>query len=82
MEITPLSGIFLCLFGVLLCWWIGLVVLILYVFALSFVLWVGAALSWIFLCGVLLAANPFFFYFSQKAAYTPYGIMTNLVALC
>ena len=52
MEVAPLPGIFLCLSGVLLCLRLGLVVLILSIFALSFVLWVGAALSWLLLCGV------------------------------
>ena len=45
MEVAPLPDIILCLFGVLLCLWLGLVVLILSIFALSFVLWVGATLS-------------------------------------
>jgi hypothetical protein len=45
MEVTPLPIIFLCLFGVLLCLQLGLVVLILSIFTLSFVLWVGAAFS-------------------------------------
>ena len=52
MEVAPLPGIFLCLSGVLLCLCLGLVVLILSIFSMSFVLWVGAALSWVFLCGV------------------------------
>jgi hypothetical protein len=47
MEVAPLPGIFLCLSSVLLCLWLGLVVLILSIFSLSFVLWVGAALSWL-----------------------------------
>ena len=49
MEVAPLPVIFLCISDVLLCLQLGLVVLILSIFDLSFVLWVGAALSWIFL---------------------------------
>ena len=49
MEVAPLPGIFLCLSGVLLCLWLVLVVLILSIFALSFVRWVGATLSWLLL---------------------------------
>ena len=45
MEVVPLHGVFLCLSGVLLCLWLGLVVLILSIFSLSFVLWVGATPS-------------------------------------
>ena len=45
MEVAPLPGILLCLSGVLLCLWLGLVALILSIFSLSFVLWVGATLS-------------------------------------
>ena len=44
MEVAPLLGIFLCIFGVLIFLQIGLVDLI-----LSFVLWVGDALSWLLL---------------------------------
>jgi hypothetical protein len=51
MEVAPLSSIFLCLSGVLLCLRLGMVVLILSIFALFFVLWVGATLSWLLLCG-------------------------------
>ena len=51
MEVAPLPSIFLCLFSVLLCLQLGLVVLILSIFYLYFFLWVGAALSWLFLCG-------------------------------
>ena len=49
IEVAPLPDIFLCLFGVLLCLWLGLVVLILFIFDLSFVLWVEAAFSWLLL---------------------------------
>ena len=49
IEVTPLPSILLCLSGVLLILQLGLVVLILSIFALSFVRWVGAALSWILL---------------------------------
>ena len=49
MEVTPLPGIFLCLSGVLLFLRLGLVVLILFIFSLSFVRWVGAALSYLLL---------------------------------
>jgi hypothetical protein len=49
MEVTPLLGIFLCLSDVLLFLWLGLVVMILCIFSLFFVLWVGATLSWILL---------------------------------
>jgi hypothetical protein len=49
MEVAPLPGIFLCLSGVLLCLRLVLVVLILSIFALSFVRSVGAALSWLLL---------------------------------
>jgi hypothetical protein len=52
MEVAPLLGIFLCIFGVLIFLWLGLVVLILTIFSLSFVLWVGAAPSWLLICGV------------------------------
>ena len=45
MEVTPLLSVFLSLSSVLLFLRLGLVVLILSIFALSFVLWVGAALS-------------------------------------
>ena len=45
MEVAPLPGIFLCLSNGLLHLRIGLVVLILSIFSLSFVLWVGASLS-------------------------------------
>jgi hypothetical protein len=45
MEVTPLPGIFLCLSDVFLYLQLGLVVLILSIFYLSFVLWVRAALS-------------------------------------
>ena len=45
MEVAPLLGIFLCLSGVLICLWLGIVVLILSIFSLSFVRWVGAVLS-------------------------------------
>ena len=44
MEVTPLVDILLCLFGVLLFLWLGVVFLILSIFSLSFVLWVGTAL--------------------------------------
>ena len=47
MEVAPLPGIFICVYGVLLCLWFGLVVLILSIFSLSFVLWVRGSLSWI-----------------------------------
>jgi hypothetical protein len=52
MEVAPLPGIFLYLSGVLFCLRPRLVVSRLYIFAMSFVLWVGAALSWILLWGV------------------------------
>ena len=52
MEVTSLSAVFLCLSSVLLCLQLGLVVLILSIFAMSFVFWVGAALSWLLLWGV------------------------------
>ena len=58
MEVAPLPGIFIFLSGVLICLWIGLVVLILSIFSLSFVMWVGAAISWILLCGVPRAKFP------------------------
>ena len=45
MEVAPLPGIFVCLFGVIIYLWHGLVVLILSIFSLSFVRWVGASLS-------------------------------------
>ena len=51
-EVAPLPGIFLCLFGVLLCLRLILVVLILSIFSLTFVWWVEATLSWLLLCGV------------------------------
>ena len=49
MEVTPLLGIFLCLSGVLLCFRLGLVVLILSISIMSFVLLVGATPSWLLL---------------------------------
>ena len=49
MEVAPLPGIFLCLFGVLLFLQLGLVVMILSIFDISFFRWVGAALSWLLL---------------------------------
>jgi hypothetical protein len=52
MEITPLPGIFLHLAIVLLCLWLGLVVLRFPIFDLSFFLWVGASLSLLLLLGV------------------------------
>jgi hypothetical protein len=52
MEFVPLPGIFLCLSCVLIFLWLGLVFLILSIFSISFVMWVGASLSWLFLCGV------------------------------
>jgi hypothetical protein len=52
MEVAPLPGIFLCLSGVLLYLQLGLVVLMLSIFYLSFFLRVGAALSLLLLCGV------------------------------
>jgi hypothetical protein len=52
MEVAPLPDVFLCLSNVLVCLQLGLVVLILSIFSLSFVLWVGVALSWFSLCGV------------------------------
>jgi formate-dependent nitrite reductase membrane component NrfD len=52
MEVTPLPGIFLCISSVLLCFWIELVVMILSIFFLSFVLWVGVTLSHLLLRGV------------------------------
>jgi hypothetical protein len=59
MEVTPLPGIFLCLSGVLLCLSSvllclrsRLVVLRQSVFSLSFILWVGAAISWLLLSRV------------------------------
>ena len=58
MEVAPLLGIFLCLFGVLIWLRLGLVVLILSIFSPSFVLWVGATLSWLFLWGVLRPKLP------------------------
>ena len=45
MEAAPLPGIFLCLSGVLIFLWPGLVFMILSIFTLSFFLWVGATLS-------------------------------------
>ena len=52
MEVAPLPSIFLCLSSVCLCLRLGLVVLILSIFYLSFSLWVGVALPWILLWGV------------------------------
>ena len=52
MEVAPLPAILLCLSSVLLCLWLGLVFLILSIFSLSFVRWVGDTLSYILLCGV------------------------------
>jgi hypothetical protein len=52
MDVAPLPSIFLCLSGVLLCLWLVLVVLILPIFSLSSVRWVGATLSLLLLCGV------------------------------
>jgi hypothetical protein len=49
MKVAPFPDVFLCLSDFLLCLRLGLVVLILSMFALYFVLWVGAALSWLLL---------------------------------
>jgi hypothetical protein len=45
MEVAPLPGIFLHLPIVLLCLWLGLVVMRFPIFSLSFVLWVRDSLS-------------------------------------
>jgi hypothetical protein len=58
MEVTPLPGIFICLSGVLLFLWLVLVVLILSIFALSFILWVGAAIFRLLLLGVPRSKFP------------------------
>jgi hypothetical protein len=52
IEFAPLLDIFLCLSGVLLFLHPRMVLLRLSIFDMSFVLRVGASLSWIFLCGV------------------------------
>jgi hypothetical protein len=52
MEVAPLPDIFLCISSVVLFFQLEMVVLRISIFYLSFFLWVGASLSFLFLCGV------------------------------
>jgi hypothetical protein len=58
MEVTPFPGIFLCLSSVLICLWLGLIVLMLCIFSLSFVFRVGDALSLFLLLEVPMPKFP------------------------